>query len=173
MSRLLLIGLVVLLISFGVGWQLAVVNKQGMAKDLPVESLETTETLPVQGGSGGSRGSLDVNLLARVVAAEAQGEPYEGQVAVAAVLLNRINSPSFPNSLAGVVYQPLAFESVMNGLIWRVSDLSTAQRAAAAALNGWDPTYGSLYFWNPSKPVSPWIWTRRIVRFIGDHVFGH
>jgi len=114
----------------------------------------------------------DLQLLARVVAAEAEGEPFEGQVAVAAVLLNRVKHPAFPNSIAGVVYQPLAFESVMSGYIWRVTNLTTAERAARAALSGWDPTYGALYFWNPSKPVSRWIWTRKTIRVIGNHVFG-
>ena len=74
------------------------------------------------------------------------GEPYEGQVAVAAVLLNRVKHPSFPNTIQGVIYQPLAFESVLSGHIWRVTNLSQANRAAQAALNGWDPTYGALYF---------------------------
>jgi len=114
----------------------------------------------------------ELELLARVVAAEAQGEPYAGQVAVAAVILNRVNSPQFPNSISGVVYQPLAFESVSNGLIWRRQPGPEAYNAARDALNGWDPTYGALFFWNPSKRVSPWIWTRRVIVQIGNHVFG-
>lgn len=115
----------------------------------------------------------EVDLLARLVAAEAEGEPYSGQVAVAAVILNRVQSPEFPNSISGVAYQPLAFESVMNGLIWRRTPSGDAHNAARDALNGWDPTYGSTFFWNPSKPVTPWIWTRTIVVHIGNHVFGH
>lgn len=115
--------------------------------------------------------SEDVELLARVIAAEAQGEPYAGQVAVGAVILNRVRSPQFPNSLSGVIYQPHAFESVSNGLIWRRTPSAEAYRAARDALNGWDPTYGSLFFWNPSKPVNPWIWSRQIVVRIGNHVF--
>jgi N-acetylmuramoyl-L-alanine amidase len=130
------------------------------------------DTLQVQGSWTLVRNSNEVRLLGRLVAAEATGEPYEGQVAVAAVLLNRVKHPSFPNTIQGVIYQPLAFESVINGHIWRVTNLTQASRAAQAAINGWDPTYGALYFWNPSKPVSPWIWTRRIVRQIGRHVFG-
>lgn len=114
----------------------------------------------------------ELELLARVVAAEAQGEPYAGQVAVAAVILNRVDSPQFPNSISGVVYQPLAFESVSNGLIWRRQPGPEAYNAARDALNGWDPTYGALFFWNPSKRVSPWIWTRRVIVQIGNHVFG-
>jgi len=115
--------------------------------------------------------SDQLDLLARVVAAEAQGEPYEGQVAVAAVILNRIESPSFPNTLSGVVYQPHAFESVSNGLIWRRTPSNEAVRAARSALDGWDPTYGAIFFWNPSKPVNAWIWSRPIVVRIGNHVF--
>lgn len=114
----------------------------------------------------------ELDLLARLVAAEAEGEPYAGQVAVAAVILNRVHSPQFPNSISGVAYQPLAFESVGNGLIWRRQPSAEAYNAARDALNGWDPTYGSLFFWNPSKPVSRWIWTRQIVVRIGNHVFG-
>jgi N-acetylmuramoyl-L-alanine amidase len=113
----------------------------------------------------------DVNLLARVVAAEAQGEPYTGQVGVAAVILNRVRHPSFPNSLSGVIYQPHAFESVSNGLIWHRTPDVTAVSASRQAMNGWDPTYGATFFWNPSKPVSPWIWSRQIVLRIGQHVF--
>lgn len=115
-------------------------------------------------------GSAD--LLARVVAAEALGEPYPGMVAVAAVVLNRVADPRFPNSISGVVYQPHAFESVSNGLIWRRTPSQASIQAANDALNGWDPSWGSLYFWNPSKPVSAWIWTRTIIVRIGRHVFG-
>lgn len=113
----------------------------------------------------------DVTLLARAVHAEAGAEPYEGKVAVGAVILNRVKSASFPNSLAGVIYQPLAFESVANGIINRPPSQDSI-RAAQDALNGWDPTYGSLYFWNPSKPVNKWIWSRKVIVRIGQHVFG-
>lgn len=121
-----------------------------------------------------SRGDVnrgDVWLLSKVVMGEAADEPYTGKVAVAAVLLNRVDSPEFPNTLAGVVYQPLAFESVSNGQYNReVSD--EAMRAAQDALNGYDPTGGALFFWNPYKPVSKWIWSRTITGQIGNHVFG-
>lgn len=111
-----------------------------------------------------------VNLLARLIQAEAGAEPYTGQVAVGAVILNRVKSPSFPNTLAGVVYQPLAFESVSKGTIYAAPSAS-AIKAAGQALNGWDPTYGALFFWNPYKPVSAWIWSRNIITQIGKHVF--
>ena len=114
----------------------------------------------------------NVELLARLVHAEARGEPYEGQVAVAAVLLNRVQSPSFPNSISGVIYQPLAFESVANGQ-FNLPPTNQNLKAARAAMNGWDPTYGSLFFWNPSKPVNRWIWSRQTVRTIGGHIFAY
>lgn len=125
------------------------------------------------GAGGGAKGvtrSDDAELLARVVSAEAKGEPYEGQVAVAAVILNRVSDPRFPNTLAGVVYQTHAFESVSNGEIYRPI-AATASRAARDALNGWDPTGGCVFFWNPTKAVSKWVWSRTIIKRIGDHVF--
>lgn len=112
----------------------------------------------------------DVALLARVVSGEAKGEPYEGQVAVAAVILNRVRDPRFPKTLQEVIYQPLAFESVANGEIYKAVTAGS-QRAARDALNGWDPTRGAVFFWNPAKPVSKWIWSRPIVKRIGNHVF--
>jgi N-acetylmuramoyl-L-alanine amidase len=121
-------------------------------------------------GRAQTRGG-DVNLLARLIAAEAEGEPYQGMVAVGAVMLNRVASPKFPNSVSGCVFQPGAFESVSNGLIWRRSPSRQAISAARDALNGYDPTYGCLFFWNPSKPVSGWIWSRSIAARIGKHVF--
>ncbi|BAS28380.1 spore cortex-lytic enzyme [Limnochorda pilosa] len=135
----------------------------GLGWRAPVRAAAT----PVAAGGR----SDDLTLLARLVSAEAEGEPFEGMVSVAAVVLNRVRSPKFPNSVAGVVFQPHAFESVTNGLIWRRSPSALAWQAARAALNGWDPTYGSLFFWNPAKPVSGWIWSRPVVRQVGAHVF--
>ncbi|HHX23216.1 MAG TPA: spore cortex-lytic protein [Thermoanaerobacterales bacterium] len=113
----------------------------------------------------------DYYLLARLVAGEAEGEPYEGQVAVAAVILNRAKDPRFPPSVPDVVYEAHAFESVSNGLIWSRYPSRTNFDAARQAMNGWDPTYGCVFFWNPYKPVSSWIWSRPIVTQIGQHVF--
>jgi len=111
-------------------------------------------------------------LLARIVHAEAKGEPYLGQVAVAAVILNRVDSSDFPNTLAGVIYQPGAFEPVMNGTINQdVPHDATARKAAKEALNGYDPTGGCLYFYNPATAKSKWIWSRPIVKQIGKHNF--
>lgn len=120
-----------------------------------------------------TRGANGVNedLLARVVHGEAEAEPYEGKVAVAAVMLNRVGDSRFPNTLEGVVYEVDAFESVTNGRIWQVPPTSADYQAARDAINGWDPTYGCVFFWNPYKDVSPWIWSRPIVTQIGDHVF--
>ncbi|MGI9953352.1 cell wall hydrolase [Moorellaceae bacterium AZ2] len=132
--------------------------------------LPFERSLPTQAGVPVGT-SDEINLLARLIAAEATGEPYEGQVAVGAVVLNRVRSPLFPSTISGVIYEPWAFESVQNGMIWQATELTTATSAAIDALNGWDPTYGALFFWNPAKPVSPWIWTRTIVTQIGRHVF--
>ncbi|MCL6589752.1 MAG: cell wall hydrolase [Firmicutes bacterium] len=112
----------------------------------------------------------NVALLARLIYAEAGAEPYVGMVAVGGVVLNRVENPKFPKSIAGVIYQPHAFESVSNGFINRTPS-TAAQKAAQDALNGWDPSGGALYFFNPSKPVNPWIWARRIITRIGRHVF--
>jgi N-acetylmuramoyl-L-alanine amidase len=114
----------------------------------------------------------DRDMLARVISAEAKGEPYEGQVAVGGVILNRVRDSRFPNTLAGVVYQTHAFESVSNGSIYQAPTEST-RRAAQDALNGWDPSNGAVFFWNPSKPVASWIWSRPIIKTIGSHVFAN
>ncbi|HAN87351.1 MAG: spore cortex-lytic enzyme [Bacillota bacterium] len=115
--------------------------------------------------------SASVDLIARAISAEARGEPYRGQVAVGAVLMNRLRNARFPNSLSAVVFQPHALESVSNGLFWRRTPDAAAYSAARDAINGYDPSYGSLFFWNPAKPVSGWIWTRNIIVRIGKHVF--
>lgn len=109
-------------------------------------------------------------LLAHVIEGEAADEPFIGKVAVGAVILNRVRDPRFPKTVAGVIFQPWAFESVSNGEMWRPLS-NESIRAAQAALAGWDPTYGALFFWNPAKVVSPWIWTRTIITWIGRHVF--
>jgi len=126
-------------------------------------------------GSTASRGGIsysaqDVDLLARLVYAEARGEPYAGQVAVAAVVLNRVRDGRFPNTIAGVIYEPYAFECVSNGQIW-LQPNTTAYQAARDALAGKDPSGGALFFWNPVTATSPWVWTRQIITVIGNHVF--
>lgn len=112
----------------------------------------------------------DLDLLARVVHSESKGEPYDGQVAVAAVIINRVQHPEFPNTIPGVVYEPLAFSVVANGQINKPAD-DLSVRAAHDALSGFDPTGGALYFYNPSKTQSTWIRNRPVVKTIGKHVF--
>lgn len=120
--------------------------------------------------SGGGYSSPDRDLLARCVYAEARGEPYTGQVAVAAVVLNRVDSPSFPDSVSGVIYQPNAFTCVNDGQINYTPD-ATAYSAADDALSGWDPTNGCLYYYNPATATSKWIWSLKVEITIGRHSF--
>lgn len=112
----------------------------------------------------------DLYLLAKAVYAEARGESYTGQVAVAAVILNRVKSASFPNTISGVIYQPWAFTAVNDGQI-NLTPNQTAINAARDALNGWDPTYGALYYFNPRTATSKWIWSRKQTITIGNHIF--
>lgn len=114
--------------------------------------------------------SADQKLLAKLVYAEARGESYKGQVAVAAVVLNRVSSSSFPNTISGVIYQTGAFSCVSNGSINNTPN-DTAVRAALDAMNGWDPTNGCLYYYNPGKTSDTWIRTRTVVTVIGNHYF--
>lgn len=114
--------------------------------------------------------SSDLYLLAKCIHAEARGESYVGQVAVGAVILNRVKSPSFPNTISGVIYQPWAFTAVHDGQI-NLEPNATAYQAARDALNGWDPTYGSIYYYNPVTATSAWIWTREVTVVIGKHTF--
>ena len=120
--------------------------------------------------SSGKYSSSDIQLLAKVISAEARGEPYDGQVAVGAVVLNRVASPSFPNSVSGVVYQPGAFSAVTDSN-WSAAVTSSAKSAAQDAVNGWDPTGGALYYYNPAKTSNQWIRTRPVVKTIGNHIF--
>lgn len=111
-------------------------------------------------------------MLAKTIHAEARGEPYVGKVAVGAVILNRVKHPSFPNTIAGVVYQPLAFTAVADGQINLEPDKDSI-KAARDSINGWDPTYGCRYYWNPATSTSKWIWSRKVVIKIGKHWFGN
>lgn len=113
----------------------------------------------------------DLEVLSRAIYAEGRGEPYEGQVAIGAVILNRVDSPDFPNTIPGVVYQTGAFDAVRDGQI-NLTPNETAYSAAKDALNGWDPTGGALYYWNPATATSRWIWSVPITYSIGNHVFG-
>ena len=119
-----------------------------------------------------ARSSGDMQLMARAVNGEARGEPYEGQVAVAAVILNRVKSSSFPNSISGVIYQPGAFTAVSDGQInVPIAENSTVYKACRDAMNGWDPTGGALYYFNPDTATNAWIWSRPLIKQIGKHRF--
>ena len=139
---------------------------------LTVDGIVGPKTAKLLGidSSSSSQSSNDVYLIAKCVYAEARGEPYVGQVAVAAVILNRVKSPDFPNTIAGVIYQPWAFTAVNDGQI-NLEPNETAYQAARDAMNGWDPTYGCLYYYNPEVATSEWIFTRQTVVTIGKHVF--
>jgi N-acetylmuramoyl-L-alanine amidase len=112
----------------------------------------------------------DLKIMANAVYGESRGEPYEGQVAVAAVILNRVKSPSFPNTISGVIFQPLAFTAVADGQIWLTPNES-ARKAVQDAINCWDPTGGCTYYFNPETATSKWIWSRPQVKTIGKHIF--
>lgn len=144
---------------------------------LTADGIAGTQTLKAMGimnssstSTSTSVNSSDLNLLARVVYAEARGEVYAGQVAIAAVVLNRVKSSSFPNSIAGVIYQSGAFTAVSDGQI-NLTPNETAKKAAQDALNGWDPTYGCIYYFNPNTATNAWIWSRPHVITIGKHRF--
>ena len=131
---------------------------------------QTLSALGVSGGSASDSNSGDVALLARLISAEARGEPYSGQVAVGAVVLNRMKHPSFPNTMSGVIYQSNAFTCVSDGQFNEPVQDSCYQ-AARDALNGWDPSGGAIYYFNPATATSSWIWSRPCLVVIGKHRF--
>ena len=112
----------------------------------------------------------DLKLMANAVFGEARGEPYEGQVAVAAVILNRLDSPDFPNTISGIIFQPRAFTAVADGQIW-LEPNEQAKEAVLDAMNGWDPSENALYYFNPKTATSEWIWSRKKIKEIGEHIF--
>ena len=131
---------------------------------------QTLRALGISIGSVPSATEQNINLLARIISAEARGEPYTGQVAVGAVILNRIEHPSFPDTLAGVIYQPGAFSCLNDGQFNEpVAD--SAKRAAQDAINGWDPSGGAIYYFNPKTATNKWIWSRPAITTIGNHRF--
>lgn len=157
---------------------LAAVKSFQKKNGLTVDGIAGSETLAAMGitssssnsSSSSSSNSSDVSLLAKVIYGEARGEPYAGQVAVGAVVLNRVKSSNFPNTVAGVVYQSGAFDAVSDGQINLTPD-STAKKAAQDAINGWDPSYGAIYYFNPSTATNKWIWSRTLTVTIGKHRF--
>ena len=153
-------------------------KKNGLAPD-GVAGAQTLAAMGIQetgGGavaasaSGSAAYASDVELLARLIHGEARGEPYVGMVAVGAVVLNRVKSSKFPNTIAGVIYQSGAFDAVTDGQI-NLTPNEQSRRAARDALNGWDPTGGCLYYYNPATATSKWIWTREVRLNIGAHSF--
>jgi N-acetylmuramoyl-L-alanine amidase len=142
-------------------------SKNGLAADGQAGD-KTLAALGLYAGEEPDSG--DTELLARLISAEARGEPYIGQVAVGAVVLNRVGHPSFPNTISGVIYQSGAFSCIDDGQFWEpVSD--SAFRAAREAMAGSDPSGGAIYYFNPAKATSKWIWSRPLIVVIGDHRF--
>ena len=160
------------------GWQTENAVRSFQKKNgLKVDGIAGVQTLNAMGissssssGQTASPNDANIELLARVINGEARGEPYEGQVAVGAVVLNRVDHPSFPNTIAGVVYQKGAFTAVDDGQI-NAQMYASSRRAARDALNGWDPTGGAIYYYNPKTATNKWIRTREVICTIGDHVF--
>lgn len=148
-------------------------RKNGLVED-GIAGPKTLEAMGIYNSSNSNSSSgsnsNDLNLLSRLIYAESRGEPYTGQVAVGAVVLNRVKNSSFPNSIAGVIYQSGAFSVVNDGQI-NLSPNDTAKKAAGDALNGWDPTSGCIYYFNPNTATSAWIWSRPHVVTIGNHRF--
>lgn len=137
---------------------------------LAAMGISAKKTVAASSSASASSYSSDVELLARLIHGEARGEPYIGMVAVGAVVLNRVKSSKFPNTLAGVIYQSGAFDAVSDGQI-NLTPNEQSRRAARDALNGWDPTGGCLYYYNPSTATSSWIWSREVRLTIGRHSF--
>ena len=154
----------------------AAVKKFQQKNGLAVDGIAGTQTLKAMGimtsssSNSTTNNSSNLNLLARLIYGEARGESYTGQVAVGAVVLNRVKSSSFPNTLSGVVYQSGAFDAVRDGQINLTPD-STAKKAAQDAMNGWDPSYGAIYYFNPATATNKWIWSRPMTVTIGRHRF--
>ena len=157
---------------------LTAVKKFQKKNGLTADGIAGTETLHALGiynsstksSSSSSISSSNLNLISRFVYAESRGEPYTGQVAVASVILNRVKDSRFPNTVSGVVYQSGAFTCVSDGQI-NLTPNSTAKKAAQDAINGWDPSYGAIYYFNPATATSKWIWSRPLTVTIGNHRF--
>lgn len=161
------------------GWRTAVAvkafqRKQGLKADGVVGNL-TAKALGIKTGTKtaarkGTSRSNETYTLAQAIHGEARGEPYIGQVAVGAVILNRVDDPRFPKTIAGVIFQPGAFTAVADGQMFQPPGKS-AMKAAKDALNGWDPSGGAIYYYNPAKTTNKWIWSRPTIKVIGKHYF--
>lgn len=144
-------------------------KKYGLKAD-GIAGKKTLAKMGISSTSNSTSNNADLNLLARLISAEARGEPYIGQVAVGAVVLNRIDHPSFPNTLSGVIYQKGAFSCLDDGQ-WNKPVADSAYKAARDAINGWDPSGGAIYYFNPKTATSKWIWSRPLITTIGKHRF--
>ena len=142
----------------------------GIAGPATLKAMGIYGSSSSSGSGSGTSNSSNVNLLARLIYGEARGEPYTGQVAVGAVVMNRVKSSSFPNSISGVIYASGAFDAVRDGQI-NLAPNSDAKKAAQDAINGWDPSYGAIYYFNPSTATNKWIWSRPMTVTIGRHRF--
>ena len=142
----------------------------GIAGPATLKAMGITSSSSSSSSSSNSNNTSNVNLLARLIYGESRGEPYTGQVAVGAVVMNRVKSSSFPNSISGVIYQSGAFDAVSDGQI-NLSPDANAKKAAQDAFNGWDPSYGAIYYFNPSTATNKWIWSRPMTVTIGKHRF--
>lgn len=150
-------------------------SKNGLAAD-GVAGDKTLEALGINTGNAAaatttrSSSNQDLMLMARLINGEARGEPYEGQVAVGACIMNRLRDPRFPNTIAGIIYQPGAFTAIVDGQIHAEME-PTSINAARDALNGWDPSGGSVFYFNPATATNKWIWSRPLIKVIGKHRF--
>ena len=148
-------------------------NANGIADENTLLTMGLGQIVESGQAYAASKQTSNVQLLARAINGEARGEPFEGQVAVGAVILNRVKNSKFPKTIAGVIYQPGAFTAVDDGQISvPIDPKSTVVKAARDALAGWDPTSGCLYYWNPATATSKWIWSRKVQLKIGKHWFG-
>ncbi len=157
---------------FGSNTKKAVIQFQknnGLKQD-GIAGKNTLAKMGISSNSASGSAETNARLLARIINAEARGESYTGQVAVGAVVLNRVEHSSFPNTIAGVIYQPGAFTALQDGQ-WNAEMYDTPYKAAKDALNGWDPTGGAIYYYNPARTTNSWIYSRPVITTIGKHVF--
>ncbi|WP_064091062.1 spore cortex-lytic enzyme [Rossellomorea aquimaris] len=143
---------------------------KGTSAKQPQQQQKQTPSKPTAVNTPNGFSQNDIQLMANAVYGEARGEPYEGQVAVAAVILNRVDSSAFPNTAAGVIFEPGAFTAVADGQIWLTPN-EKAKEAVLDAINGWDPSSSAIYYFNPATATSKWIWSRPQIKKIGKHIF--